>query len=68
MVVHGAVEVLTVCWMAYVVVLRAFDIEVRYPAKLAVDISVLGNPTVIWHSGALDFIHLKRIWLPFRLD
>ena len=42
MIILRAVEELTECWVHLAVVLRVLDIEVRDPAELAIDVSLLG--------------------------
>lgn len=44
-----------------IVIFRALDIEVWYPAQLTIDISILGNRGVVWHSRALHIIHF--VWV-----
>ena len=61
MIVHWPIKVLPVGHMSKMVILGALDIEVRNPAQLSIDVSVLGNVGVIWHSCSLDLVHL--IWV-----
>lgn len=64
-VVHGAIEVLSVCAMACVVIFGTLYVKVRDPAELSIDISVFWNPRVVWHPCALDFVQFVRIMLSF---
>lgn len=43
MIVHWPIKVLPVGHMSKMVILGALDIEVRNPAQLSIDVSVLGN-------------------------
>lgn len=67
MVVHWAVEVLTIGSMAGLVVFWAFDIEVWDPPELTINITIFWNFRIIWHPGALNLIHFIGVMLPFWL-
>ena len=59
----GVIEELAVRWMHVLIVLRKFDIKVRHPAKLAVDVAFLRNLGVVRHPCPLDFVLLKGVKL-----
>lgn len=61
MVVHGSVEILTVGGVASLVVFRNFDVKVRNPAKLSIDISFSGDFGPIGESCSLQFVIF--IWI-----
>lgn len=61
MVVHWTIEILSVGSVSSVIIFRAFDIEVRNPAELSIDVTVLGHMRVVWHPRTLNLIHL--VWV-----
>jgi len=67
-VVPGAVEELTVVVVQPVVVLAVFDAEITDPAKLAVNVSLLGKLRVVGHSGSFDLVLLVWVQLPLGVN
>jgi len=68
MVIHWPIKVLSVTHMSNVIILWALDIEVRDPAQLTVDVSILGDVGVIRHPCSLDLIHFIWVMLSSRLQ
>ena len=68
MVVHGAVEVLTVGHVPLLVIFGALHVEVTNPAQLPIEVSVLGHQGVVRHASSFDFIHLVGVCLSLGLQ
>ena len=62
-IVLWAIEELTESWMHLVIVLGVLDVKVVDPAKLTVNISLLGQLSVVRHACALHFIFFIRVQL-----
>ena len=65
MVVLGAVEVLTIGRVQFIVVLGALDIEVSNPTELPINVPLLREFCIIWHPGSLDFVLI--VWIKLSL-
>ena len=65
MVVLGAVEVLTIGRVQFIVVLGALDIEVSNPTELPIDVPLLREFCIIWHPGSFDFVLI--VWIKLSL-
>ena len=63
MIVHWSIKVFSVSSMSLVIILWAFNVKIWNPSQLTINISVLWNTWIVWHSGTLDLIHL--IWIMF---
>ena len=62
------VEELPVGWVHLFVVFAVLDIEVRDPAELAVDISLLCKLSVVRHTRSLHLVFFIRVELSLRMD
>ena len=69
-IVHGTIEILSIGSMSCVVIFWAFYIEIWNPSELSINISILWNSWIVWHSGTLNIVHFIRIWfsLGFNQD
>jgi hypothetical protein len=66
-IVLGAIKELSVSRIQLVIVLRGLDIEVGNPTQLAINVSLLRQLGVVWHSSALNFVFLIGIELSLRV-
>jgi len=67
-VVHGAVEILSVRMVPLIVVLGALHVEVGDPSQLAVNVPVFRNFRVVGHARALELVHLVGVGFALGLD
>ena len=67
MVVLGAVEVLAIGRVQFIIVLGALDVEVSNPAELPIDVPLLRKFCIVWHPGSLDFVLIVWIELSLRM-
>ena len=65
MIVFGPIKELTVGWVQLVVILRKLDIKVLDPAQLSIDVSLLRELRIIWHSRSFNLILI--IWIKLSL-
>jgi hypothetical protein len=67
-IVFRAIKELTISWVHLVVVLWELDIEVGNPAKLAINVPLLGKLCIVWHTCAFHFIFIVWVELSLRVN
>ena len=67
-IILGPVEELAVRWVHLVIVLGELHVEIGNPAELTVDVTLLRQLCVVWHSSALHLVLLIWVELPLRVQ
>ena len=67
-VVLGPIKVFTVRRVPHVVILRVLNVEVRDPAELTIDITLLRHLSVVRHASAFDIVFLVGVKLTLWVE
>jgi len=67
MIVHWAIKIFSICNMSLFIIFWTFNIEIWYPTKLSINVSIFCHSWIIRHSSSFYLIHFIRIKFSFWL-